>query len=66
MPNIFREQLVVRALSATALNALVGAFSRITDVDIRRNFVGLIEKVATLIDNRPQKPKRSKPRKKPK
>jgi transcriptional regulator with XRE-family HTH domain len=44
--------------------ALVGAFSRITDVDIRRNFVGLIEKVATLIDNRPQKPKRSRPKKK--
>ncbi|MEA2917094.1 MAG: hypothetical protein QOJ15_9175 [Bradyrhizobium sp.] len=48
---------------------LVGAFSRITDVDIRRDFVGLIEKVATLIDNRPQKPKRArpaKPKKKPK
>jgi transcriptional regulator with XRE-family HTH domain len=43
--------------------SLVGAFSRITDVDIRRGFVGLIEKVATLIDNRPQKPKRSRPTK---
>jgi transcriptional regulator with XRE-family HTH domain len=42
---------------------LVGAFSRVTDVDIRRDFVGLIEKVATLIDNRLRTPKRSRPKK---
>jgi transcriptional regulator with XRE-family HTH domain len=44
--------------------SLVANFARITDVDIRRGFVGLIEKVAALGDNRPPKPKRSGPKKK--
>ena len=41
---------------------LIDAFARITDVDIRRSFIGLIERVATLIDNRPPRPKRSRPK----
>jgi transcriptional regulator with XRE-family HTH domain len=45
---------------------LVNSFVRITDAEIRRNFVCLIEKAATLIDNKPPKPKRSSPRLKPK
>jgi hypothetical protein len=44
--------------------SLVANFARITDVDSRRGFVGLIEKVAALGDNRPPKPKRSRPKKK--
>ncbi|MHB8271426.1 helix-turn-helix domain-containing protein [Bradyrhizobium sp.] len=42
---------------------LVAAFARITDSKIRHSFVGLIEKVATLIDSKPPPPKRSRPKK---
>jgi transcriptional regulator with XRE-family HTH domain len=45
---------------------LVNSFVRITDAEIRRSFVCLIEKAATLIDSTPPKPKRSGPRPKPK
>lgn len=41
---------------------LVNSFVRITDAEIRRSFVCLIEKAATLIDSKPPKPKRSSPR----
>jgi transcriptional regulator with XRE-family HTH domain len=45
---------------------LVNSFVRIADAEIRRSFVFLIEKVATLINSKPPKPKRSsaKPKKK--
>jgi hypothetical protein len=43
---------------------LVAAFARITDPKIRHSFVGLIEKVATLVDSKPPPPKRSRPKKK--
>jgi transcriptional regulator with XRE-family HTH domain len=43
---------------------LVSSFARITDPKIRHSFVGLVEKVATLIDNKPPPPKRSRPKKK--
>jgi transcriptional regulator with XRE-family HTH domain len=43
---------------------LVAAFSRINDPKIRHSFVGLIEKVATLVDSKPPPPKRSRPKKK--
>ncbi len=39
---------------------LIGGFSRVTDVDIRRNFAGLIDRVAALIDSRSLKRKRSR------
>jgi transcriptional regulator with XRE-family HTH domain len=45
---------------------LIDSFVRITDAEIRRSFVCLIEKAATLIDNKPPRPKRSSPRPKPK
>jgi transcriptional regulator with XRE-family HTH domain len=45
---------------------LINSFVRITDAEIRRSFVCLIEKAATLIDSKPPKPKRSSPRPKPK
>jgi transcriptional regulator with XRE-family HTH domain len=41
---------------------LVSAFVRISDAEIRRSFVHLIEKVATLIDSKPPKPGRSSPK----
>ena len=41
---------------------LISSFVRITDAEIRRSFVCLIEKAATLIDGKPPKPKRSIPR----
>ena len=45
---------------------LISAFVRITDAEIRRSFVCLIEKAATLIDSKPQRSGRSGPRPKPK
>jgi transcriptional regulator with XRE-family HTH domain len=45
---------------------LINAFVRITDAEIRRSFVCLIEKAATLIDSKPPKPRRSRPKPKPK
>jgi transcriptional regulator with XRE-family HTH domain len=45
---------------------LINSFVRITDAKIRRSFVCLIETVATLIDSKPPKPRRSSPRPKPK
>jgi transcriptional regulator with XRE-family HTH domain len=45
---------------------LTDSFVRITDAEIRRSFVCLIEKTATLIDSKPPKPKRSSPKPKPK
>jgi transcriptional regulator with XRE-family HTH domain len=45
---------------------LINSFGRITDAEIRRSFVCLIEKAATLIDSKPPKPRRSSPRPKPK
>jgi transcriptional regulator with XRE-family HTH domain len=45
--------------------SLVANFGRITDVDIRRNFVDQIERVAALVEAAP-KPKRSRPSKPPK
>jgi transcriptional regulator with XRE-family HTH domain len=45
---------------------LINSFVRITDAEIRRSFVCLIEKAATLIDSEPPKPKRSSPRPNPK
>jgi transcriptional regulator with XRE-family HTH domain len=45
---------------------LVNAFARITDGEIRRSFVFLVEKVATLINSKPPKRKRSSPRPKKK
>jgi transcriptional regulator with XRE-family HTH domain len=44
--------------------ALVSSFARITDPKIRHSFVGLVEKVASLIDSKPPPPKRSRPKKK--
>jgi transcriptional regulator with XRE-family HTH domain len=41
---------------------LINSFVRITDAEIRRSFVCLIEKAATLIDSKPPKPKRSSPK----
>jgi DNA-binding XRE family transcriptional regulator len=41
---------------------LVNSFVRITDAEIRRSFVCLIEKTATLIDSKPPKPGRSRPK----
>jgi transcriptional regulator with XRE-family HTH domain len=41
---------------------LINSFVRITDAEMRRSFVCLIEKAATLIDGKPPKPKRSSPR----
>ena len=45
---------------------LINAFVRVTDAEIRRSFVCLIERTATLIDSKPPKPRRSGPRSKPK
>jgi transcriptional regulator with XRE-family HTH domain len=45
---------------------LINSFVRITDAEIRRGFVCLIEKTATLIDTTRPKPKRSSPRPRPK
>jgi transcriptional regulator with XRE-family HTH domain len=45
---------------------LISSFVRITDAEIRRSFVCLIEKAATLIDSKPPKLRRSSPRPKPK
>jgi transcriptional regulator with XRE-family HTH domain len=45
---------------------LINSFVRITDAEIRRSFICLIEKAATLIDSKPPKPRRSSPRPKPK
>jgi transcriptional regulator with XRE-family HTH domain len=45
---------------------LINSFVRIPDAEIRRSFVCLIEKAATLIDSKPPKPRRSSPRPKPK
>jgi transcriptional regulator with XRE-family HTH domain len=45
---------------------LINAFGRVTDAEIRRSFVCLIERTATLIDSKPPKPRRSGPRSKPK
>jgi transcriptional regulator with XRE-family HTH domain len=45
---------------------LINSFVRVTDAEIRRSFVCLIERTATLIDSRPPKPRRSSPRSKPK
>jgi hypothetical protein len=39
---------------------------RITDAEIQRSFVCLIEKAATLIDSKPPKPRRSSPSPRPK
>jgi transcriptional regulator with XRE-family HTH domain len=39
---------------------LIDAFARITDVEIRRYFTGLLDRVATLIDSQPRSPKRSR------
>jgi hypothetical protein len=41
---------------------LINSFVRITDAEIRRSFVCLVEKAATLIDSKPPKPKQSSPR----
>src|SRR5882757_3712868 len=38
---------------------LINSFVRITDAEIRRSFVCLIERTATLIDSKPPKPGRS-------
>jgi transcriptional regulator with XRE-family HTH domain len=45
---------------------LINSFVRITDAEIRRSFICLIEKAATLIDSRPPTPRRSSPKPKPK
>ena len=45
---------------------LINSFVRVTDAEIRRSFVCLIERTATLIDSKPPKPRRSGPRSKPK
>jgi DNA-binding XRE family transcriptional regulator len=45
---------------------LINSFVRVTDAEIRRSFVCLIERTATLIDSKPPKPRRSSPRSKPK
>ena len=45
---------------------LINSFVRITDAEIRRSFVCLIERAATLIDSKPPNPRRSSPRPKPK
>jgi transcriptional regulator with XRE-family HTH domain len=45
---------------------LLNSFVRITDAEIRRSFLCLIEKAAMLIDSKPPKPRRSSPRPKPK
>ena len=44
----------------------INSFVRITEAEIRRSFVCLIEKAATLIDSKPPRPKRSSPWPKPK
>jgi hypothetical protein len=54
----------IKTLGTREGRSLVANFALITDVDIRRGFVGLIEKVAALGDNRPPKLKRSRPKKK--
>jgi transcriptional regulator with XRE-family HTH domain len=41
---------------------LINSFVRITDAEIRRSFICLIEKAATLIDSKPPKPKRRSPK----
>ena len=45
---------------------LINSFVRITDAEIRRSFICLIEKAATLIDSKAPKPGRSSLRSKPK
>jgi transcriptional regulator with XRE-family HTH domain len=45
---------------------LINSFIRITDAEIRRSLVCLIDRTATLIDSKPPKPGRSSPRSKPK
>jgi transcriptional regulator with XRE-family HTH domain len=58
--QISRAQLEL--LSTREGKLLVGSFARITDAKIRHSFVGLMQRVASLIDSKP--PKRSKPKKK--
>ena len=57
---------LLELLSTREGQILINSFVRITDAEIRRSFVCLIEKAATLIDSKPPKPKRSSPRLKPK
>jgi transcriptional regulator with XRE-family HTH domain len=45
---------------------LINSFVRITDAEIRRSFVCLIDRTATLIDSKLPKPGRSSPKSKPK
>jgi transcriptional regulator with XRE-family HTH domain len=48
-------------LSTREGKLLVSSFARITDAKIRHSFVGLIQRVASLIDSKPP-PKRSRPK----
>jgi transcriptional regulator with XRE-family HTH domain len=50
-------------LSTREGKLLVSSFTRITDPKIRHSFVGLMQRVASLIDNKPPPPKRSRPKK---
>jgi transcriptional regulator with XRE-family HTH domain len=61
-PGSQASDALLHLLGTREGQTLIGAFARITDVEIRRGFTGLIDRVATLIDSRPPRPKRSRPK----
>jgi transcriptional regulator with XRE-family HTH domain len=44
--------------------ALVGSFSKIVDVRLRRSIVDLVERLAVITDSGPPKPRRARPKRK--
>ena len=61
-PGSRASNTLLELLGTREGQTLIDAFARITDIDIRRNFIGLIDRVATLIDSRPPRPKKSRPK----
>jgi transcriptional regulator with XRE-family HTH domain len=51
-------------LGARDGQSLIGSFSRIPDVALRRSVVDLVERLAAIGKNDPQKPRRARPKRK--
>jgi hypothetical protein len=61
-PGSQGSNALLQLLGTREGQTLIDAFTRITDVEIRRGFTGLIDRVATLIDSMPPRPTRSRPK----
>jgi transcriptional regulator with XRE-family HTH domain len=61
-PGSQTSNALLQLLGTREGQTLLDAFGRITDVEIRRGFTGLIDRVAALIDSKPPRPKRSRPK----